>query len=101
MSEAVQPSVFVHLLPALIPPGALRGGVAVVVDVLRATTVMVQALQSGCEAIIPCAEIEEAQAVAASLPAGTALLSGERQGLPIPGFDLGNSPDDFTPGVCR
>src|SRR5436309_1084384 len=33
--------VFVHLLPSLIPPGALRGGVAVVVDVLRATTVMV------------------------------------------------------------
>ena len=31
---------------------------------------------------------------------GTALLAGERQGLPIPGFDLGNSPGDFTPEVC-
>ena len=32
---------------------------------------------------------------------GTALLAGERQGLPIPGFDLGNSPGEFTPEVCR
>src|SRR5438067_9822832 len=95
-----RPKVFVHLLPSLIPPGALRGGVAVVVDVLRATTVMVHALAAGCEATIPCGEIEEAKSVAASLPDGTALLAGERRGLPIPGFDLGNSPGEFTPEVC-
>jgi 2-phosphosulfolactate phosphatase len=92
--------VFVHLLPSLIPTGSLRGGVAVVVDVLRATTVMVHALAAGCAEIVPCAGIEEAKATAARLPPGTALLSGERQGLPIPGFDLGNSPDEFTPEVC-
>jgi 2-phosphosulfolactate phosphatase len=92
--------VFVHLLPGLIPPGSLKGSVAVVVDVLRATTVIVHALASGCEAVIPCAEIDEAKATAASLPPGSALLAGERQGLPIPGFDLGNSPGDFTPEVC-
>ena len=96
-----RPKVFVHLLPSLIPPGSLRGGVAVVVDVLRATTVMVHALAAGCEAVIPCGEIDEAQAVAAGLPPGTALLAGERGGLPIPGFDLGNSPGDFTPEVCE
>ena len=101
MVPTEQARVFVHLLPSLIPPGSLRGGVAVVVDVLRATTVMVQALAAGCEAVIPCGEIDEAKAVAAGLPAGTALLAGERQGLPIPGFDLGNSPGDFTPEVCR
>jgi 2-phosphosulfolactate phosphatase len=93
--------VFVHLLPALIEPGALDGAIAVVVDVLRATTVMVQALASGCNAVIPCGDIEEAKAIAAKLPAGTAILGGERQGLPIPGFGLGNSPGDFTPEVCR
>jgi 2-phosphosulfolactate phosphatase len=92
--------VFVHLLPSLIPPGSLRGGVAVVVDVLRATTVMVHALAAGCKAIIPCGEIDEAKATAAGLPAGMALLAGERGGLPIPGFDLGNSPDEFTPAIC-
>jgi 2-phosphosulfolactate phosphatase len=95
MAGTEWPEVFVHLLPSMIPPGALRGGVAVVVDVLRATTVMVYALHAGIEAIIPCGEIEEARAVAARLPAGTALLAGERQGLPIPGFDLGNSPEDL------
>ncbi len=92
--------VYVHLLPSLIPPGSLRGGVAFVVDVLRATTVMVYALAAGCEAVIPCVEIDEAKATAASLPAGSALLAGERQGLPIPGFDLGNSPGEFTSEVC-
>jgi 2-phosphosulfolactate phosphatase len=95
------PKVFVHLLPSLIPSGSLRGGVAVVVDVLRATTVMVYALAAGCEAIIPCEEIDEAKAVAEGLPRGTALLAGERGGLPIPGFHLGNSPCDFTPEVCQ
>ena len=92
--------VFVHLLPALIPDGALEGGVAVVVDVLRATTTMIHALAAGCDAIIPCLEIEEARRVARSLPTGTALLAGERQGLPIEGFNLGNSPGDCTPANC-
>jgi 2-phosphosulfolactate phosphatase len=96
-----QAHVYVHLLPRLIPHGSLRGGVAVVVDVLRATTVMVHALAAGCVGIIPCGEIDEAREIAASLPEDTALLAGERQGLPIPGFDLGNSPSDFTEEVCH
>jgi 2-phosphosulfolactate phosphatase len=94
------PSVYVHLLPSLIPAGSLRGGVAVVIDVLRATTVMIQALHSGCVAIAPCLEIDEALQLAASLPIGRAILAGERLGLPIEGFDLGNSPGSFTPEAC-
>jgi 2-phosphosulfolactate phosphatase len=101
LGSSDRPRVFVHLLPSLIPPGTLRGGVAVVVDVLRATTVMLHALAAGCEAIIPCGEVEEAKAIAAGLPAGTALLAGERGGLPIPGFELGNSPGEFTREVCE
>ena len=101
MSSEQHAHVYVHLLPRLIPHGALRGGVAVVVDVLRATTVIVYALANGCEAVIPCSEVDEARDTAAALPEGTALLVGERQGLPIPGFDLGNSPADFTPEVCQ
>lgn len=91
----------VHLLPSLIPPGALEGGVAIVVDILRATTAMVHALASGIEAILPCVGVDEARRVAAGLPRGTALLGGERQGLPIEGFDLGNSPGSYTPEACR
>ncbi len=101
MSPTNRPRVFVHLLPSLIPPGSLKGGVAVVVDVLRATTVMTHALAIGCEAVIPCAEIEEARAAAVGLPEGTAILGGERGGLPIEGFDLGNSPGDYTREVCE
>jgi len=95
-----RPTIHVHLLPALIPPGALSGAVAVVTDVIRATTVMIHALAAGCTAVIPCAEIDEARRVAAGLPAGSALLGGERQGLPIEGFDLGNSPGAYTPEAC-
>jgi 2-phosphosulfolactate phosphatase len=74
--------------------------VAVVGDVLRATTTIVTALAAGCRAVLPCAEVEEARALARSLP-GKVLLGGERGGRPLPGFDLGNSPGEYTPAVCR
>ena len=95
-----RPPVHVHLLPALIPDGALRGGVAVVIDVLRATTTMIHALGAGSDAVIPCLEIDEARRVATALRPARGLLGGERQGTPIAGFDLGNSPRDYTPEVC-
>jgi 2-phosphosulfolactate phosphatase len=101
VSSEHQALVYVHLLPKLIPQASLRGGVAVVVDVLRATTVMVEGLAAGCEAIIPCGEVEEAREIAKGLPGGARLLVGERGGLPIAGFDLGNSPGDFTSEVCQ
>lgn len=93
--------VFVHMLPSLIPPGGLRHGVAVVIDVLRASTMIVHALVSGCSEVIPCGEVDEARSLAAGMPAGTALLAGERHGVPIAGFDLGNSPSECTPELCR
>jgi len=92
---------FVHLLPDRIPEGALRGGVVVVIDVLRASTMIVHALAAGCDAVIPCGEIDEARRIAGGLPTGAALLAGERHGVPIPGFDLGNSPGACTPEICR
>jgi 2-phosphosulfolactate phosphatase len=101
MSPNDRRKVYVHLLPSLIPPGSLRGGVAVVLDVLRATTVMVHALANGCASVIPCAEIDEARSAASGLAPGTAILGGEREGLPIPGFDLGNSPGDYTRAICE
>jgi 2-phosphosulfolactate phosphatase len=92
----------VHLLPSLATPGSLAGGVAVVIDVLRATTVMVHALAAGCVAVVPCLEVEEARERAAALRAsGKVLLGGERHGEPLPGFDVGNSPSDYTPARCK
>jgi 2-phosphosulfolactate phosphatase len=93
--------VSVHLVPELAAPGRLRGGLAVVVDVLRATTTIVHALAAGCVMVRPCALVEEARQLADSLPAGKVLLAGERGGKPLPGFDLGNSPQEFTPRRCK
>ena len=62
--------VFVHMLPSLVPPDGLRSGVAVVIDVLRASTMMVHALVAGCSEVIPCAEVDEARALAAESPGG-------------------------------
>lgn len=96
-----RPPLFVHLLPTWIPIGSLVGGVAVVIDVLRASTTILHALQAGCESVIPCLEVEAARALARSLPLGEALLGGERGGQPIPGFDLGNAPEEYTSERCR
>ncbi len=93
--------VHVHLLPELAPPGGLAGGVAVVIDVLRAGTTIIHALAAGCIAVRPCAEVDEARALADSLPAGKVLLGGERNGQPLPGFDLGNSPREYTTTICQ
>jgi 2-phosphosulfolactate phosphatase len=91
----------VHLLPDLVPPGRLVGGLAVVVDVLRATTTMIHALAAGCTAVRPCLEVDEARTLADSMRAGRVLLGGERGGVPLDGFDLGNSPREYTASTCR
>src|SRR5687767_12285204 len=93
--------VQVHLLPQLAPAGRLAGGLAVVIDVLRATTTIVHALAAGCLCVRPCAEVEEARTLAGSLPAGKVILGGERGGLRLPDFDLGNSPSEYTPARCK
>lgn len=98
---ALERNVLVHLVPDLVPQDRLAGGIGVVVDVLRASTTIVHALAAGCVAVLPCLEVEEAQAVAGQMRAGRVLLGGERGGLPLPGFDLGNSPKEYTPKVCR
>lgn len=93
--------VQVHLLPALLPAAGLPGSLAVVIDVLRATTTMVYALAAGCKCIRPCAELDEARQLADGMPAGRVLLAGERDGQPLPGFDLGNSPREYTQKRCH
>jgi 2-phosphosulfolactate phosphatase len=98
-TAAVTRPLFVHQLPALCEPRALAGGVAVVVDVLRASTTISRALAAGATAVLPVAEIDEARQRSATFEPGTVLLGGERGGERIPGFDLGNSPDDYTPAV--
>jgi 2-phosphosulfolactate phosphatase len=75
----------------------LRGAAGVVFDVLRATTSIVTAFaDGGARAVYPAATLEEARALKASDALAGALLGGERGGLPLPGFDLGNSPREYA-----
>src|SRR6184192_3123487 len=66
-----------------------------VIDVLRASTTIITALSNGCDAIVPVADPQDARRRATEARNGSALVAGERQGEPIPGFDLSNSPVEF------
>lgn len=78
---------------AFTPAEALDARVCVVVDVVRATSTMAQALASGFRRILCCAEIEEARTLRESLP--NSLVGGERKAVRIEGFDVGASPREF------
>ena len=79
---------------ALLPQQDLTGATCVVFDVLRATSTMLTALAHGARRIYPVRTVEEAHELCLHLPA--ALLGGERHGLRLEGFDLGNSPLEYT-----
>lgn len=79
-----------------VAPADVAGRVVAVIDVLRASTTITVALANGARAIIPCASAEEASLRAKALTRTDLRLAGERKMRPIPGFDLGNSPTEFT-----
>ena len=68
--------------------------IGIVIDVLRATSTMTQALAAGYRRVLCCAEIEDAHVLAAS--EGPAKLAGERRLQHIEGFDFGNSPREVA-----
>ena len=78
---------------AFTPAEEVSAPVGIVVDVLRATSTMTQALAAGYGRVLCCSEVEEARAVAAA--EGGAVLGGERKTMKIDGFDFGNSPREF------
>ena len=82
-----------------VDPAALGDATVVVIDVLRATTTIIEALANGARAIYPTSSTEDAVRLATSMGREDTLLCGERKGLKIEGFDLGNSPLEFTAGV--
>jgi len=82
----------VHLLPSLFEPEELAGGIAVILDILRASTTIVHALANGAESVMPVASVEEALHLKQKHSGASCLLGGEREGLLIPGFDLDNNP---------
>ena len=76
-------------------PAQLAGATALVIDVLRASTTIVTALANGAASVVPVETVEEARARKAAL-GPEAILAGERHSDPPEGFDLGNSPLEFT-----
>lgn len=72
------------------------GCIAIVIDVLRATSVITIALNNGAREVIPVKTVEEAKGLYATLDADSTLLGGERNAVKIEGFDLSNSPLEYT-----
>jgi 2-phosphosulfolactate phosphatase len=79
---------------AFTPAEAGPAHVAVVVDVMRATSTIAQALASGYRRVLCCGEIDEARALREQL-GDEAVVGGERNAVLIEGFDLGASPRDY------
>jgi 2-phosphosulfolactate phosphatase len=79
--------------------GVERGDVIIVIDVLRCTSSIVTAMINGASSIIPVGSVGQARALKAK--DRNYVLAGERGGLPPRGFDLGNSPRDFSTEKVR
>ena len=78
---------------AFTPDESAAAPTGVVVDVIRATSTICQALASGYERVLCAAEVDDARALRSDPAAVT--LGGERLGVMIEGFDLGNSPREY------
>lgn len=85
-----------HLLPTLFSPDQLRGGVAVVIDILRASSTISTAIANDAETVIPCEQVEQTFQIREELAGAPVILGGERGGVIIEGFDFGNSPKDYS-----
>ncbi|MEO8398418.1 MAG: 2-phosphosulfolactate phosphatase [Ignavibacteriaceae bacterium] len=72
------------------------GKTTVVIDVLRASSTIVAALQNGAKEIVPVSSVEFAVKVSGGMFGGQTLLGGERNTKKIEGFALGNSPLEYT-----
>ena len=77
------------------------GKIAVVIDVLRATSVITTALDNGATCVVPVKTVEEANSLLADSDASTTLRGGERNALKIEGFDLSNSPLEYNKKVVE
>jgi 2-phosphosulfolactate phosphatase len=83
--------VRVHV--AFTPAEAASAPTGIVVDVLRATSTIAQALASGYRHVLCVTELEDARALRAELP--DSVVGGERDAIRIEGFDVGASPREF------
>ena len=93
-------NVEVFLTASSAPEEDLKGKSVIVVDVFRASSTIVTALNHGARAVIPVADMADAGRISAHMGT-TSLLGGERSGTKIDGYALGNSPEEYTPEVVQ
>lgn len=86
----------VSMLPAFAENSDLSGQVAVVIDILRASTTIVHALANGANSVVPCATVKQAWKLAEQFQPQQRRLGGERHCQKIEGFDLDNSPLSYS-----
>lgn len=79
----------------------VRGKTVVMIDVLRASSTMVTTLQNGARGVIAVENMDDASKISHNLDAKSFLLSGEKDGITIEGYDLGNSPLEHTEQVVK
>lgn len=86
----------IQFIPLDVQAKKAEGKVFVVIDVLRAMTTIIEALSNGCTEVIPVVTVDEAFDLAKRLSRKDTLIGGEWGGLKVKGFDLGNSPREYT-----
>lgn len=96
MNRISNRAINLFLSSAEIRSDELRDTIAVVIDVLRASTSITTALHNEARAVIPVAKVEAARRLAESYRGGPVLLCGERNEMRIDGFDLSNSPMEYS-----
>lgn len=87
----------VYFTPGEVDIARVQERTVVVIDIVRFTTTLVEALAAGARGVYPAPSTEEAIRMAQSLGREDTLLCGERKAVKVEGFDLGNSPREFTP----
>lgn len=89
----------VLLSPSLVDELYFTGKTTVVIDVLRATSTIVEALNNGAKEVIPVNTFEFALKASGSIFGGQTILGGEKNTKKIESFNLGNSPLEYTKDV--
>ena len=80
---------------------SFSGKTTVIIDVLRATSTIINALNNGAKEIIPVATVEFAVKISGGMFGGLTLLGGERNTKKIEGFALGNSPLEYSSRLVK
>ncbi len=91
------PRLSVHYLPQFVSETELADSAVVVIDLLRASSTICHALSAGAKCVMPFVEVDEVRHQASNFTQSAIVLGGERGGRRIEGFDLGNSPTEYTP----